>query len=57
MPNFCIFQDKLITPEDIYKFNIDKSKNNGWKKKYQLTSGLTKTIKWFLNNQNNLREK
>lgn len=39
------------------KFNIDKIKNNGWKKKYQLTSGLTKTIKWFLNNQNNLREK
>ena len=25
MPNFCIFQDKLITPEDIYKFNIDKN--------------------------------
>lgn len=25
MPNFCIFQDKLITPEDIYKSNIDKN--------------------------------
>jgi hypothetical protein len=25
MPNFCIFQDKLIIPEDIYKFNIDKN--------------------------------
>jgi hypothetical protein len=25
MPNFCIFQDKLITPEYIYKFNIDKN--------------------------------
>jgi hypothetical protein len=23
MPNFCILQDKLITTEDIYKFNID----------------------------------
>ena len=25
MPNFCILNDKLITPEDIYKFNIDKN--------------------------------
>ena len=25
MPNFCIFQNKLTTPEDIYKFNIDKN--------------------------------
>ena len=25
MPNFCILQDKLITTEDIYKFNIDKN--------------------------------
>jgi hypothetical protein len=25
MPNFCIFQDKLTTTEDIYKFNIDKN--------------------------------
>jgi len=25
MPNFCVFQDKLITTEDIYKFNIDKN--------------------------------
>jgi len=25
MPNFCIFQDKLITTEDIYKYNIDKN--------------------------------
>ena len=25
MPNFCIFKDKLTTPEDIYKFNIDKN--------------------------------
>jgi hypothetical protein len=25
MPNFCVFQDKLITPEDIYKFNINKN--------------------------------
>ena len=25
MPNFCIFQNKLTTPDDIYKFNIDKN--------------------------------
>ena len=25
MPNFCIFQDKIITPKDIYKFNINKN--------------------------------
>ena len=25
MPNFCIFQNKLTTTEDIYKFNIDKN--------------------------------
>lgn len=25
MPNFCILEDKLITTEDIYKFNIDKN--------------------------------
>jgi hypothetical protein len=25
MPNFCVLNDKLITPEDIYKFNIDKN--------------------------------
>ena len=25
MPNFCIFQDKLIIPEYIYKFNINKN--------------------------------
>jgi G3E family GTPase len=25
MPKFCIFQDKLISTEDIYKFNIDKN--------------------------------
>ena len=25
MPNFCIFQDKLTSTEDIYKYNIDKN--------------------------------
>lgn len=25
MPNFCIFEDKLISTEDVYKFNIDKN--------------------------------
>ena len=24
MPNFCIFNNQLIKPEHIYKFNIDK---------------------------------
>jgi UvrD-like helicase C-terminal domain len=25
MPNFAIYKEQIITPEDIYKFNIDKS--------------------------------
>ena len=25
MPNFCIFEDKLTSTEDVYKFNIDKN--------------------------------
>jgi len=39
------------------KFDISKINKTGWKNKTKFYNGIKKTIKWFLNNQNKLREK
>ena len=69
MPNFCILQDKLITTEDIYKFNIDKNsdyenmKNQYIRSEYQYARRqLTwfrrmSNINWFEADDKNLIDK
>jgi len=39
------------------KFDTSKMKKLGWKNTHNLSLSIKKTIKWFLKNQNNLREK
>ncbi len=39
------------------KFNISKIKKIKWKNNTNFSKGIKKTVKWFLNNQNKLREK
>ena len=39
------------------KFEISKIKKIGWKNKTSFSEGIDKTVEWFIENQNNLREK
>ena len=40
-----------------YALNSKKLKNNlGWKKKYNISEGLTETFKWYIENENNFKK-